>query len=277
MNPFVQRQQQHNAQSRGGWERFAEHRRRVMQLLSPTAPAESMRLCVLGAGNSNDLDLTSLTRAYAEVHLVDLDAEALAAGVAQQQPEAVACIHQHGGCDLSGILDQLAAHRDQPTDAAGIRHLIDASLTAPAPLAGEFETVASVCLLSQLIHSVVLALGAEHPRFVEVLSAVRLRHLRLLSEMLAPGGRAVLVTDLVSSDTCSALATIEEANLPMLVRQLVESRNFFHGVNPAVIAQILRTDSGLRQRPESLEITNPWRWNLGPRVYAVYAMCWQRA
>lgn len=276
MNPLIQRQQEHNAQSRGGWECFAEHRRRVMQLLLPAAPLEGARLCVLGAGNCNDLDLAGLAQAFAEVHLVDLDAAALAAGVAQQQPAAAERISLHGGCDLSGILDRLSAHQNQPADAAGIQSMIDAALAAPAPLAGQFETAASVCLLSQLIHSVVLALGAEHPRFVELMAAVRLRHLRLLTEMLAPGGRAVLVTDLVSSDTCPELATIDERNLPALTRQLVESRNFFHGTNPAVMAQIPRADPQLRQRPESLQITNPWRWNLGPRVYAVYALQWQR-
>ena len=277
MNPLVQRQQEHNSQTRAGWECVADHRRRVMQLLLPAAPVEGARLCVLGAGNCNDLDLAGLTEAYAEVHLVDLDAEALGAGVARQQPPAAERIHLHGGCDLSGILDRLAAHQRQPADAEELQQIIDAALAAPPPLAGEFETVASVCLLSQMIHSVVLALGAEHPRFVEVMSAVRLRHLRLVTELLAPGGRAVLVSDVVSSDTCSALATAVEASLPALVRQLIESRNFFHGTNPAVMAQVLRTDSWLSDRHGPLEITYPWRWDLGPRVYAVSAISFGRS
>jgi hypothetical protein len=267
MNPLVQRQQEHNQQTREGWERFAEHRRRVTELLLPVTPT-GKSLCVLGAGNSNDLDLARLTAAYAEVHLVDLDAEALAAGIQHQRPSQSDRIRSHGGADLSGILQRLAENGE-------IQDSIEAALAAPRPLDESFDTVASVCLLSQLIHSVVLTLGAEHPRFLDVLTAVRLRHLRMMQELLKPGGTAVLVTDVVSSDTCPALVTVSEAQLPALVRQLIESRNFFHGLNPAVIAQLLRSDPQLAPRIEDLQFVPPWRWDLGPRQYAVYVVQWK--
>ena len=44
-----------------------------MSLLLRLGGDGSRRLCVLGAGNCNDLDLVRLARSFAQVHLVDLD------------------------------------------------------------------------------------------------------------------------------------------------------------------------------------------------------------
>jgi hypothetical protein len=275
MNRFVERQRDHNRQTADGWERFREHRERVTRLLLPDTPHEGQRLCVLGAGNSNDLDLIALTAAYEEVHLVDLDERALKQGVERQQPVSSDRIRLHAGCDLTGTLETLSAWGPAtPPQADEIDRTIALALAAPPPCEGRFDVVASVCLLSQLIHSVVVALGADHPRFVELISAVRLRHLRLLAELAAPGGRAVLITDVVSSDTCPTLAAVPPEQLAGLVRQLIEARNFFHGVNPAVIASILCSDPQLAGTVRALEFLPPWRWDLGPRVYAVYAIRW---
>ena len=47
----------------------------------PSSPArrtaERARLCILGAGNTNDLDLAALLSTHREVHLVDIDSESL--------------------------------------------------------------------------------------------------------------------------------------------------------------------------------------------------------
>src|SRR5947209_20163185 len=67
-------------------------------------------------------------------------------------------------------------------------------------LPGPFDVVASTCLLSQLIGNAFHSIGEAHPRFPEVVRAIRLGHLRLLATLARPGGRVVLVTDVVSSD-----------------------------------------------------------------------------
>lgn len=276
MNRLVRRQLDHNAQTQHCWQRFAEHRQRVMQLILPKGLPDGPRLCVLGAGNSNDLDLAALTAVFDEVHLVDLDGQALEQGVQRQQPSNPQRIHLHGDRDLTGILERLAEWDPAaPPDEDQIQQAIDTALAAPPPCEGGFTTVASVCLLSQLIHSVVAAIGSEHPRFVDVLSAVRLRHLRSLAELTAPGGLAVLITDVVSSDTCSALVSVPPEQVAGLVRQSIDARNFFHGVNPAVIDHLLRSDLQLAAIVEAPEFMPPWRWDLGPRVYAVYAVQWR--
>ncbi|MBO0698821.1 MAG: hypothetical protein J2P46_10535, partial [Zavarzinella sp.] len=157
MNPLTKLQMDYNRGSADGWAAFADHRKKVTELLGGESTSPSSRLCVLGAGNCNDLDLNTLLRSYREVHLVDLDAEALARGVARQGLADEPGVHRHGGVDLTGILDTLAGwspHTAVPTaDVAAwaeepVRRLGPA---LPAP----FEVVASTCLLSQLIGAAV--------------------------------------------------------------------------------------------------------------------------
>jgi hypothetical protein len=57
-----------NKSSAAAWEPFTSHREKVTALL--TGSAAGGRLCVLGAGNCNDLDLARLLLAYAEITLV---------------------------------------------------------------------------------------------------------------------------------------------------------------------------------------------------------------
>ena len=60
---------------------FAEHRARLTREIAERAPASGRgRLCLLGAGNANDVDLELLAKRFAEVHLVDLDRDAVGRG-----------------------------------------------------------------------------------------------------------------------------------------------------------------------------------------------------
>jgi len=49
--------------------------------------------------------------------------------------------------------------------------------------------VASTCVLSQLIEVVIQSVGVAHPRFLELVQAVRIGHLRLLMHLVAPARR----------------------------------------------------------------------------------------
>src|SRR5690348_15383718 len=61
-----------NAETRDHWDAFAGHRAKVTGLLTSGGLPGASRLCVLGAGNCNDVDLAALLRAHREVHLVDV-------------------------------------------------------------------------------------------------------------------------------------------------------------------------------------------------------------
>jgi len=270
MNSLAHAQAELNATSRDRWAAFAPHRARVTALLGRPGG----RLCVLGAGNGNDLDLAALLDVHREIHLVDLDGAALADGVARQGVGGHAGVHCHGGLDVTGVFDAMAAWSPRTV-------LRDADLAAcadgpargvAAALPGPFDVVVSACVLSQLIAAVARALGYRHPQFVAAMRAVRAGHLRLLARLLAPGGAGVLVTDVVSSLTLPALATAADADLPALLAEQIRARNFFHGVNPAVLADLFLTDPVLAALVTDVESVPPWRWDMGPRLYAVCAV-----
>jgi hypothetical protein len=265
-----------NAASREHWDAFAPHRRRVSALLGADAAHDwpHTRLCVLGAGNGNDLDLPALLAAHREVHLVDLDPVALAGGAARQAVAGYQALRLHGGVDLTGMLDAIAAWTPHtsigPADLAALGEW-PAGRVGPT-LPGPFDVVASTCLLSQLIGTAFKALGPGHPSFGAVLRAVRAGHLRLLARLAGPGGVAVLITDVVSTDTFPALASVPESALPGLLPKLRLEGNYIHGVHPADLLSALRTDPVLSAEVRALEPAEPWRWRLHERGYLVWAL-----
>src|SRR5436190_15167601 len=89
-------EQKGNREVRDLWQRYAGHRQRVTaELLA--LPGD--RLCLLGAGNANDLDLEALAARFAEIHLVDLDPGALSRATGRQSPAARARLRSHAPVD----------------------------------------------------------------------------------------------------------------------------------------------------------------------------------
>jgi hypothetical protein len=137
--------------------------------------------------------------------------------------------------------------------------------------------VASTCLLSQLINTAAQSIGENHARFAELIQAIRLGHLRLLSRLMAPGGFGILITDLVSADTLPGLTSIPDEFLTAALVEQVNRRNFFHGVNPKTLFSLFRTDPLLAVEVADAQLTSPWRWDAGGRLYAVYAIRFRKA
>ena len=106
MNRVSEQQQRLNVQSCDGWDRYAAHRAHVMDHLTRGQQGGNRRLCVLGAGNCNDVDLPALLSAFREVHLVDLDGDALRGAAMRQACQTQRGLHQHIA-DVTGIADQL--------------------------------------------------------------------------------------------------------------------------------------------------------------------------
>lgn len=274
MNDPRGRQAAFNASSRGQWDGFSGHRQKVAALLGAGAARGRTRLCVLGVGNGNDLDLPALLEAHREVHLVDLDAEALASGVERQGVAGHPSLHRHGAIDVTGMLDTVARWSPlTPIEPADLVALVEwPSRRIGLALPGPFDVVASTCLLSPLIGNTYHAVGERHPQFQSLVRAIRAGHLRLLTRLTAPGGAAILITDVASTDTIPTLGSVPEASLPGLLREPASGRAFFHGVDPAVLTGEFRQDLVLGARVASLERIQPWLWNLHHRVYLVLAM-----
>lgn len=272
------RQAAFNASSRDHWDGFAGHREKVAQLLGIGAGVgigpRGGRACVLGAGNCNDLDLPALLEAHRALHLVDLDADALARGVARQGVAGHRSLHAHGGVDLTGMLDAIARWTLHATiGPADLAAMVEGPARRVASaLPGPFDHVASTCLLRPLIGNAFHGVGEAHPQFPALVRAIRLGHLRLLTELAAHGGTATLITDVVSSDTTPTLRSLPDSALPGLLSRLARDRNFFHGVNPESLASLFRNDPVLKTRVDGLRSIPPWRWSLHSRLYLVWAL-----
>jgi hypothetical protein len=244
-----------------------------MSFLHPLeGPIQS--LCVLGAGNCNDLDLHRLTEAYREVHLVDLDGQALHDAVMAQQAGEREQISVHAGVDVTGLSEWLArwSPNSPPPPEAADEALAVLQAAGNLGLGSHHDVVASVCLLSQLIDSLKICIGEHHCHFLTLVQAVRAQHLRLMTNLLRPGGRAILVTDFVSSVTCRELEYASEGDLPSLTQRCIQARDFFTGLNPFVLQQVPARDAWLSPRVHRVRLSPPWQWQFPGRVYAVCAL-----
>jgi hypothetical protein len=274
MTQHKQRHIAYNAASRDQWSGFAEHRRKVSELLSVGADPSRTRLCVLGAGNGNDLELPALLETHCAVHVVDLDRGALLQGAERQGVAGHPSLRLFGDVDLTGLLEAITGF----TPATAIRPAALAALAerpaqaVPPVLAGPYDVVASTCLHSPLIGNAFHSVGEAHPQFMAMVQAIRTGHLRLMAELTAPGGTMILVTDLSSSDLLPDLRSIPDASLAGLFSRMVRDRSYFHGLNPEVLGSIVEQDPILRARVAGRESIAPWRWRLHARVYIVWAL-----
>ena len=70
------------------WTLYAEHRAHLTDVLLGSTVKAGGKLCLLGAGHCNDVDLERLAATFAEIHLVDIDAQGARRG---QSPSAPKC------------------------------------------------------------------------------------------------------------------------------------------------------------------------------------------
>lgn len=272
----VRLQERANRSTREHWDWFASHRSQIQNLvlpdLAPAAPAP--KLCVLGAGNCNDIDLKTLAAAFAEVHLVDIDPAALDGALRRQALPSGARIHLHGGVDLTGIADVFPAWEDAPPGASEVDAAARRTTQRSVPdVGGPFDVVLSPCLLSQLVGYADDVLGRGHPRRRELLVALRTRHLRTVVDLLAPGGTAVIVCDVASSTGHPQLREVRREKLPEFLDRLTYTDRGFDGLSPVAMQQALRSDPLIAPLLGPVQQVAQWLWHLGPdRAFLVYAL-----
>lgn len=256
---------------------FAEHRARLMELLSGGDSAEGDpggRLCVLGAGNCSDLDLERLTSRYDEVHLVDLDRSALARAVEPLTPRAKQRLRCQGGVDLSGLaqcIERWAAGEVTPYEL--LDYPTRTARTLRDRLGGQFDRVVSTCLLSQMHLELRRVLTDGHPLFSATTFCLNLAHLRTLHELIAPQGDALLVCDATSNEI-TPLDDPRELERPLaLLQALLAEGRTFQAVDPRMLCAIAEDDPLLSRSATVSEPEAAWLWTSGPqRRFLVYAL-----
>lgn len=276
----VRSQAKANRSTRDHWAHFAPHRAEIHRLIVPDLHSGGAgRLCVLGAGNCNDVDLKALTEAFQEVHLVDIDSAALESAVRKQGVADSPRVRLRGGVDLTGIAPRFAEWEKSVPVGAAVQAAARDAVNLPAPdLGGPFDVVLSPCLLSQLVGYASDVLGKSHPRRRKLLLALRTRHLRMLVDLLKPGGLAVLVCDVASSDGVPVLGAERKPDLADLLNRLSYTGRHFDGLAPQAIEAALRSDPLIAPLLGNVQLVRPWLWRLGPsRTFLVYAACIRRS
>jgi hypothetical protein len=271
---LVKRQVALNEATREEWDRFSSHRQRVTDLC---LKANGGRAAILGAGNCNDIDLVQLAGHFENIHLVDLDSASLSTAIARQTDGVRARLVAHGDVDL-GLVDALSAWGEREPSTPEIQAVLSSMRDeTPLPIA-DLDLSVSSCLLTQLFTSVVDRLGPRHPRVVEIVCALRSRHLRTLARSLRPGALGVLVSDMVSSDTVPGLGDLAPHTLRGAMDALLRAGNFFTGTNPYVVASSLTTEPELKQLATDVVLHAPWIWDIAPeRSYLVFAVSFRRS
>jgi hypothetical protein len=255
-----------NRNSAGNWNDFTEHRTRVTELASAGAGGDAGSLALLGAGNCNDVDLPALAARFREIHLVDVDTEAVTAARERQPATVAAALTVHAPVDLSGALPRLAGFRSKPPSPAQLAELPDSCTNnVLGALPRTFDTVVSACILSQIMHGCRLALGTA-PQLKPIANALTIGHLRALVRLTRPGGTALFITDVVSSETYPLDELWGERPPLELLDHLEQTDNLFSGVGPSYVRRLLARDPVIAPLIATPRIIEPWRWRLGPKI-----------
>lgn len=258
------------------WVSFESHRRQLTQLVQSSprpASAKSATLCVLGAGNCFDLELTELAEHYAQIHLVDLDAEALSRARERQPKEVQARLVLHGNVDVSGsnaVLDDWCALKVRPEQLMDFPARASEALAHALP--GPFDRVVSACVLSQLLLTLRRVLSERHPLFGAASLTLSVAHLRALARLTKQQGSALFATD-ISSDEIAPLSELRsDEDMTQLLSTLSAHGKVFNALEPHFLETLVRQDPVLERWGSWSPPRAAWLWRNGPqRTFLVYA------
>lgn len=258
------------------WALYSGHREHFTQAVLQAAKTGRERLCVLGAGKSNDLDLQELARAFSEVHLVDLEPSSVAQAVSRQDPATRSKLVPHTPVDLSLLSSKRCSKwQRKPASAAELEQLSHTTLQQISNrLPGPFDVVVSACVLTQLGFALTQAFREPHPLLGPLRQCVLELHLRTLLTLTAERGTALFVSDLASSSHYGLDQLPADADLTQVMRDVIAKRAFYQLARPDLIRDTL---AELEPEHEPAPLA-PWLWT-GPqsRTYLVYGFCVSRA
>lgn len=250
------------------WELYAAHRARFTEALIETARGRSGRLCVLGAGPCNDMDLERLASSFSEIHLVDIAPKPMARAVARQPAEIRTRIFRHAPVDLSGLSARRLAKwkRFAPTAPEAATAAASSLQSLLALLPGPFDVVASACVLTQMAFDLRATLGEGHPSLGAIRLALMASHVNLLIGLASVGGACIFVSDATSSTNYPLGEVPPDRDLREVLSDVVRRGACYFAANPEIIASFFR-------RVGEPELLDPWLWTGAlQRTYLVYAL-----
>lgn len=272
---LVEVHRRQNRRMATSWAVSAEHRARVTHLVRAAAPPQGGgRLCVLGAGHCNDLELDRVAESFDSIHLVDVDSEAVGQAIARQSPALRERLVMHAPLDVTGAMGAIDRWGHVIPSPGAVADLSDAGVgEALASLPGPFDVVVSTCLLSRMMWTCAAALGEKHQALRAVASALELGHLRATAALVRDGGTGIFVIDTVDSERYPLDALFDPKHPTRVLGHLATTRMHFAGTDPGLLEQVFQDDAALAARVARLSIVAPWLWNAeADRTMLVYAL-----
>jgi hypothetical protein len=260
----------------GHRERYGGHREHVMRLLATVGRAPSIG--IFGAGNCTDLDTDHLAADFDEVHLIDVDGEALERGRESFPPDSRDRVVTHGGIDLSGFEDRIDEWGDRFPDNGELGRAAVASIHSILTQVGRtFHVVLSDCILSQLPIAYRRAWVTSRTNWNSLFTAITAVHLGTLVGSLEGGGRGAIACDALGSRTAPELRDLVGADpevLQRFVKEGIERGTVSLDPDPGSLLKGLAVP-GLRELVDSPQVTQPWLWNTGDMLL-VYGLLFRR-
>ncbi|HKO53902.1 MAG TPA: hypothetical protein VJV79_39615 [Polyangiaceae bacterium] len=254
-------------------EAYASHRARLMTLVLELP--QGAELCIFGAGDANELELERLAGSFREIHLVDLDGEALARARDRQASAVRQKIVLHERVDASGVLEHLDAWGDRfPERAELARVAVEAAQSIVHGLGLTFPALVSSCLLSQLALPFQQAWLTSRANWADLLSTISAIHLATLAGATRSGGRCLLAFDAASSRETPALTEQRGRALDELAEFVVETRaagGLHLRPDPSVLLAQL-SSPGMKSLVDEPRLEQPWLWQFGEDTELVYGL-----
>ncbi len=265
-----------NRNIEGHRERYSGHREHLMRLLATVGGAPDIG--IFGAGNCTDLDAEQLAHDFSEVHLIDVDAEALERGRESFPASERDRVITHGGIDLSGFEDRIDEWGDRFPDNAELRRVAVGSIHSILGRIGRtFHVVLSDCILSQLPIAYRRAWVTSRTNWSSLFTAITAVHLGTLVGSLQPGGRGAIACDALGSKTAPEIRDLVGASaeeLQRFVQEGLATGAVSLDPDPSALLRGLAVP-GLRELVDSPKVTEPWLWDTGD-VLLVYGLLFRR-
>jgi hypothetical protein len=257
-------------------EAYGGHRDRLMRLCA--AVQRGRGVCVLGAGNGNDLDLPVLLRDFGDVHLVDIDPAALAHACAALPPVLRPRVHLHAPVDLTGCLSQLDAWGDDLPAADALRaQVAEAAADLVRRIGARFDVVLSACVLSQLCHPFQNTWAATAEEWTRLFDTLARGHVAAVAGLVRPGGTGVIACDVLCAAGPNLAALMARVPRPQLAGALaaaIDRGELAPSPDPRQVAGLVQGLLG--DEAAGAQVTEPWLWDLGPTVQLVHAVLFRR-
>jgi hypothetical protein len=265
-----------NRRDPGNWGRYAEHRQRLMA--SVCTPSSRGDICIFGAGNCADVDLEQLSRTFKEIHLVDLDGEAIER-VREKQPSRLRdMIVLHEDIDLSGFLDRLDEWGErfpEPTELGPMA--VAAAHTNLRRLGRVFDVTMSSCVLSQLVTPFHRAWVMSQSNWGNLVAATTAVYLATVAGATQSRGEGFIAFDVLSSNDAFGLSQLlgrDTSELQSWVEREAMTGSLAWEPDPnALVLQL--SSPGLASLVASPRLTPPWLWDIGASIQLVYGLAFR--